>query len=199
MGSPNTTTTEHNTQEQHREFSSPTKKSHHALLRWLQQSNSSGVPQVLSIGIGIGIETESGRSSCWATTTAQRSPNRISFSCQLPSLIAAASIATAVHGLQSTHKPSKCFDAFVSSLSTILNIDSSRIKSCVHQIESLITSRTPLVHQFVPKDTTNYDQIFKYQRLSTHLLVVLSRIPEFGQIFKNILHPRTTTFVRFVH
>ncbi|CAG2102591.1 unnamed protein product [Medioppia subpectinata] len=104
--------------------------------------NSSGVPQRATAGAAV----------------EPLKHEKLQFSCQLPSLIAAASIATAVHGLQSIHKQSKSFDLFVSSLATILGIDSSRIKSCVNEIESIVNSRTALVQQFVPKDTTNYEQ-----------------------------------------
>ncbi|XP_054159568.1 G1/S-specific cyclin-D2-like [Oppia nitens] len=70
----------------------------------------------------------------------------LQFSCLTPSLIAAASIATAVHGLESTNnnnndKQNKTFETTVQSLSKILDIDSSRIRVCVDQIESLVATR----------------------------------------------------------
>jgi hypothetical protein len=47
----------------------------------------------------------------------------LQFSCYVPSLIAAASIATAVHGFQSEHKPWKSYEIFLNILEEIIGID----------------------------------------------------------------------------
>ncbi|CAM5999836.1 unnamed protein product, partial [Sphagnum balticum] len=62
----------------------------------------------------------------------------LQFACHSPSLVACASIATAMHGLDLLQTQWKSFDKIVFNLREITGIEETKIHSCVDQIESLI-------------------------------------------------------------